>query len=104
MSAVTSLSSSPSPSSSVRSSGGRPAGAPTLRRVSGPVLCRELLFGRARFVGRARLRDETGAVTAEYAIVIMAAVSFAGVLVTVLRSGQVQSMLTELVKRALSVG
>ncbi|GAA4265463.1 DUF4244 domain-containing protein [Frondihabitans peucedani] len=50
------------------------------------------------------LRDDEGAATAEYAIVIMAAVSFAGVLVTILRSGAIQSVLTELVKRALTVG
>nr|WP_286346769.1 DUF4244 domain-containing protein [Frondihabitans sucicola] len=49
------------------------------------------------------LSDE-GAATAEYAIVIMAGVSFAGVLVTILRSGQIQSVLTDLVNRALTVG
>lgn len=51
-----------------------------------------------------RLRtDETGAATAEYAITIMAAVGFAGVLVVILRSGEVQGILTDLVHRALSV-
>ena len=49
-----------------------------------------------------RLRDETGAATAEYAIVIMAAVGFAGLLVVILRSGEVQAILTELVQRALN--
>jgi hypothetical protein len=48
--------------------------------------------------------DERGAATAEYAITIMAAVGFAGVLVVILRSGEVQAMLTGLVTRALSVG
>lgn len=57
-----------------------------------------------RSLRRIRLGDDTGAVTAEYAIVIMAAVSFAGVLVAVLRSGAVQSILTELVRKALTVG
>ena len=47
---------------------------------------------------------ERGAATAEYAITIMAAVGFAGVLVVILRSGEVQAMLTGLVTRALSVG
>lgn len=51
-------------------------------------------------VGR-RLRDETGAATAEYAIVIMAAVGFAGLLVVIMRSGEVQGILTGLVQRAL---
>lgn len=49
-----------------------------------------------------RLRDETGAATAEYAIVIMAAVGFAGLLVVILRSGEVQAILTDLVQRALT--
>jgi len=48
-----------------------------------------------------RLGDETGAATAEYAIVIMAAVGFAGLLVVILRSGEVQAILTDLVQRAL---
>ena len=50
----------------------------------------------------ARLRDDTGAATAEYAIVIMAAVGFAGLLVVILRSGEVQAILTDLVQRALT--
>jgi Flp pilus assembly pilin Flp len=50
-----------------------------------------------------RLADDTGAATAEYAITIMAAVGFAGVLVVILRSGEVQGILTDLVHRALTV-
>ena len=50
-----------------------------------------------------RLRDESGAATAEYAITIMAAVGFAGLLVAILRSGEVQGILTDLVHRALTV-
>lgn len=51
-----------------------------------------------------RLRhDDTGAATAEYAITIMAAVGFAGLLVVILRSGEVQAILTDLVHRALTV-
>lgn len=46
------------------------------------------------------LASEDGAATAEYAIVIMAAVALAGVLVTIMRSGEVQSMLLDLVQRA----
>lgn len=48
--------------------------------------------------------SDTGAATAEYAIVIMAAVGFAGLLVVILRSGEVQAILTELVRNALSLG
>ena len=50
----------------------------------------------------AKLRMDTGAATAEYAIVIMAAVGFAGLLVVILRSGEVQAILTDLVQRALN--
>lgn len=49
------------------------------------------------------LEDDTGASTAEYAIVTMAAVAFAGLLVVIMRSGEVQQMLTDLVRRALTV-
>lgn len=55
-----------------------------------------------RRLGR-RLRPEEGAATAEYAITIMAAVGFAGLLVVILRSGEVQGILTDLVHRALTV-
>lgn len=48
------------------------------------------------------LSDDRGAATAEYAIVIMAAVGFAGLLVVILRSGEVQAILTDLVQRALN--
>ncbi|WP_022907082.1 DUF4244 domain-containing protein [Curtobacterium sp. B18] len=52
---------------------------------------------------RRRLDDDRGSATAEYAVVILAAVAFAGVLVAVMRSGEVQSLLTELVRGALSL-
>ncbi|ROS76291.1 uncharacterized protein DUF4244 [Curtobacterium sp. PhB130] len=51
---------------------------------------------------RTRLSDDRGSATAEYAVVILAAVAFAGVLVAVMRSGEVQSILTELVRGALT--
>ncbi len=50
-----------------------------------------------------RIGDETGSATAEYAVVILAAVAFAGVLVAVMRSGEVQTILTDLVRGALSL-
>ena len=56
----------------------------------------------ARVARRAR-RDD-GAATAEYAITIMAAVGFAGLLVVILRSGEVQGILTDLVRNALAFG
>ena len=48
--------------------------------------------------------EDEGAATAEYAITIMAAVGFAGLLVVILKSAEVQSILTGLVRTALSVG
>lgn len=51
---------------------------------------------------REKFSDDRGAATAEYAIVIMAAVGFAGLLVVILRSGEVQAILTDLVQRALN--
>ena len=48
------------------------------------------------------VRDgDRGAVTAEYAVIIMAAVAFAGLLVVILGSEEVRGMLVDLVQRAL---
>jgi len=47
-------------------------------------------------------QDEEGAVTAEYAVVIMGAVAFAGVLVAIMRSGEVRAFLLNLIEQALS--
>jgi hypothetical protein len=46
---------------------------------------------------------ERGAATAEYAIATVAAAGFAGLLVVILKSGPVQSLLTNLISSALSV-
>ncbi|MCH4249458.1 MAG: DUF4244 domain-containing protein [Microbacteriaceae bacterium] len=45
---------------------------------------------------------ERGAVTAEYAIAMLAAVGFAGLLVVILRGDEVRGMLTDLIRNALS--
>ena len=47
--------------------------------------------------------DDGGAATAEYAIATMAAVAFAGMLVVIMRSDEVRGILTDLVRRALTV-
>ncbi|MFS0866715.1 DUF4244 domain-containing protein [Microbacterium sp. 179-B 1A2 NHS] len=47
--------------------------------------------------------DDSGAATAEYAIATMAAVAFAGLLVIIMRSDEVRGILTDLVRRALTV-
>ncbi|MHA6667240.1 DUF4244 domain-containing protein [Homoserinimonas sp. A447] len=49
-----------------------------------------------------RAAGERGAATAEYAIVIMAAVGFAGLLVVIMRSDEVRAVLTDLIQRALT--
>lgn len=52
----------------------------------------------------ARLADETGATTAEYAITTLAACGFAAVLVVLLKSGEVRSLLMGIITSALSLG
>jgi len=52
----------------------------------------------------ARTARDDGAATAEYAITIMAAVGFAGLLVVIMRSAEVQQILTDLVRNALAFG
>lgn len=49
------------------------------------------------------LADDDGAATAEYAIATMAAVAFAGLLVVIMRSDEVRGILTDLIRRALTV-
>lgn len=49
-----------------------------------------------------KVQDDEGAVTAEYAVVIMGAVAFAGVLVAIMRSGEVRAFLLNLIEQALS--
>ncbi|MEY4533151.1 MAG: hypothetical protein RI926_920 [Actinomycetota bacterium] len=51
-----------------------------------------------------RFRSEAGSATAEYAIATMAAVGFAGLLVTILRGDEVKQILTDMVRRALTFG
>lgn len=75
----------------------RPSGAVASLRRSAPGSARER---GARAV--ALLRDETGAATAEYAVILLAAVGFAGLLLVILRGDDVRGMLTELVHRALT--
>ncbi|MFI7482237.1 DUF4244 domain-containing protein [Kocuria sp. M1R5S2] len=55
---------------------------------------------------RARLRaaePDLGATTVEYAMVVLAAAAFGGVMAAVLASGQVRELLAAIVTKALSV-
>ncbi len=86
--------------------------AGSIRRLTCPrfrVGCQGMLFGlrSGRFPqARAGAADrlDAGMATAEYAIATLAACGFAGLLVAILRGGQVQSMLLGIIKRALSIG
>ena len=49
-------------------------------------------------------KSEEGAAPAEYAIATMAAVSFAGLLVVIMRSDEVKTILFDLVRSALTFG
>jgi hypothetical protein len=53
---------------------------------------------------RWRAQRDAGMTTAEYAIGTLAACGFAALLVTILRSGEVQGLLTGIIRRALSMG
>lgn len=55
-----------------------------------------------RWLAAARTGGDTGATTAEFAIVTMAAVGFAGLLVVILKSDAVRGILEGLVQRALN--
>ena len=61
------------------------------------------LFARLRRAGRktAGLQGDAGMNTAEYAVGTLAAVAFAGILLKVLTSGNVQAALTAVIDRAL---
>lgn len=50
-----------------------------------------------------RLRDDDGAITAEYAITTMAAVAFAGLLVLIMKSPEVRNLLLGLIRAALRI-
>jgi hypothetical protein len=48
--------------------------------------------------------DDVGMTTAEYAIGTLAACGFAALLVTILRSGEVQGLLVGVIRHALALG
>lgn len=94
--------------------GGRPAKRPSHRHSAPEATLREWLqrYWKPAPPVRAQgaqhpaanqrvLASERGAVTAEYAVVILAAVAFAGLLVAIMRSGEIREMLVSLVQNAL---
>jgi len=59
---------------------------------------------QSRRLSRPWFADDRGAATAEYVVATMAAVGFAGLLIVILRGDEVRSILTDLVRNALTVG
>jgi len=49
------------------------------------------------------INNDRGAATAEYAIAMMAAVAFAGLLVVIMRSDEVRTILFDLINQALTI-
>ncbi|MCI1660634.1 DUF4244 domain-containing protein [Bifidobacterium psychraerophilum] len=47
---------------------------------------------------------EAGMATAEYAVVLIAATGFAGLLVAILKSGEVRELLVTIIRQALNIG
>ena len=60
------------------------------------------VLGRRRRL--ARSLADAGTATAEYAVATLAACGFAGLLLVIMRSGEVRGMLTGIIQRALAVG
>lgn len=86
-----------------------PAKSPEVRDVPASAEVREIYPGAraARPIRRnhrlRQLGSETGMATAEYAIATLAAVSFAGVLVFIMRSDEVRGFLLNLIRTALAL-
>ena len=81
-------------------------GSPGLMGRVGQKLC-AAKKAVCRLDARMRLltaEPEKGAVTAEYAVVLVAATAFAAVLIAIVKSDVVKTLLTGLIKKALSVG
>lgn len=72
--------------------------ASQLRRAAQARLC--VLDARMRTLSA---EPEEGAATAEYAVVLVAATGFAALLVALLKSGTVKTLLTNIVKQALTI-
>jgi hypothetical protein len=79
----------------------RPARERSQHRRSGRRLRRRLRSAEWRPDDRG---GDAGMATAEYAIATLAACGFAALLVTILRSGEVQGLLLGIVRHALSLG
>ncbi|WP_159810854.1 DUF4244 domain-containing protein [Cellulomonas citrea] len=75
----------------------RPDEAPSSTRASSSVQHRPARAHRWR-----ALADDAGMATAEYAVVTLAAVGFAGLLLVILKSSEVRDLLLGIIRAALS--
>ena len=66
------------------------------------VIATRLRQKSEQYAGNLQQRD-SGAVTAEYAVVLIAATGFAALLVAILKSGAIRTALTQLVQKALKI-
>lgn len=87
------------PARAHRPGGVRPVARWWWRLMLVPALVTGWLSGRVAVL---RLRAEAGTSTAEYAIVTLAAVAFAGVLLAIMRGGEVREWLLSIVREALA--
>jgi hypothetical protein len=62
------------------------------------------LTTRTTRLARLARRDDTGAISAEYAVATLAACGFGGVLVKLLGSDHVLSLLRKIIEKALGLG
>ncbi len=76
-----------------------PTASPRVAAPSEGVVLPGLTPSRAS----ALFADDSGATTAEYALITLGAAAFAGVLVVLLRSDEVRGILTEIIRTALSL-
>lgn len=72
-----------------------------VRRHTAPGNLRTALHRRWRYLRRTA---ERGMATAEYAVATLAAVAFAALLLTILKSDEVRGLLLGIIQQALSVG
>ncbi|GAA1998994.1 DUF4244 domain-containing protein [Brevibacterium samyangense] len=59
---------------------------------------------RGRFALARQWRKDTGATTAEYAIVVLAACGFGAVLIAILKSDPITKLVTGVISKALGLG
>lgn len=65
--------------------------------------CKNNCMRKIKSLKTTDLHDESGSATAEYAIIALCAVAFAGTLLSVIKGGGVQEMLLSIITKALEI-